>query len=201
MPPTSCAGVDGVLRGSVSIGSGGDDPSVLEGIRRVEGSVVVEGTDLSDLDFMSCVEEIGGDLRLVDNDSLVSVAGLWSVSSLEGAFVLSGNDALEIFDGLPNLKAVGGVGQGDLILEDNTALVEITGFLSLVGVNRDFIIRRNPVLTHIAGLEGVRVIGAHLEILDNPSLCRCSILCMANGIVMPAVPPDDWVLEGNDESC
>ncbi|MCA9655441.1 MAG: hypothetical protein H6712_07940 [Myxococcales bacterium] len=203
--PVDCSGVDGTLDGSAIIEEGGDDPSILEGIRVVTGSIQLNRTDLTNLDFMACVQEVGGEVNIYDNDMLTNVDGLWSLTMIGTHFVFSENSALVDFDGMPNVQVIGtsetAEFAGNLIMKNNDALETISGFHSLVGVNNNLTIQTNPVLTNIDGLGGLRVVGNILAITANPMLCLSSVNCVGTGIVMPATPPDSWSTQANDPSC
>lgn len=210
--PVDCSGADGVIMNTVIIEDGGDDPSILEGVRRVEGSIRINRTDLTDLNFMACVEEVTGDVTIFDNDSLTNVDGLWSLNDLGTDFVFSGNDAMVVFDGVPNLERV----IGNVIIRDNAALEGILGFQSLIGlegytfINDDgmeefaggnLTIQLNPILRHMAGLCGLLVVNGVFAVTNNPMLCLGSVAAVGDGIVQPAEPPPEWSISGSDPSC
>lgn len=103
--------------------------------RRVTGSVTLDATALTDLDELSCVTEIGGDLLVRQNEALSSIAGLAALTTVGGDLsvgeytctwtdqwecVGTGNPALTSYDGLQGLVSVGGW----LSLADNDAVVE-----------------------------------------------------------------------------
>jgi hypothetical protein len=201
-PPVDCSGADGVIAGSVIIEDGGDDPSILEGVRRVEGAIRINRTDLTNLDFMACVEEVEADVTIFGNDQLVDVGGLWSLSDL-GEFVFSSNDAIEVFDGLPNLLAI----PGSVVVRENASLRRLDGFHRFVGfqgmgidpetgevIGGNLIIQENPVLERIDGLLGMMVIRGRWQVTNNPMLCVSSVTSVVECIVDPAEPPPDWCL-------
>ncbi|MCX4240819.1 receptor L domain-containing protein [Paraliomyxa miuraensis] len=204
-PPVDCSGADFVVNTHVNIeGDGlGDDPVLLASVRRIEGSLRINGTSLTNLDFMACVQEVTGDITIFDNDQLTNVDGLWSLSSIGTDVIFSGNDALEIFDGLPNLERI----PGSLVIRDNASLQSIRGFQSFVGLegytftNEDgteefaggnLTIQLNPVLEDIDGLGGLLVVNGVFAVTNNPELCCSSIACVGEGIVQPAEPPPSW---------
>lgn len=211
--PVDCTGVDGVLMGSVIIddSKNSDDPSMLDGIRRVEGSIQLNRTDLTNLDFMACVEEVGGEVTIFGNEQLTNVDGLWSLRELGTNFVFSQNDAITDFNGAPNLSKV----IGNLIMKENDALESITGFHSLIGldgmgvdpetgntIGGNLTIQQNPVLTTMNGLIGLLVVNGTFAVTNNPELCiEASIACVGDAIVQPAEPPASWTIVGNNEDC
>jgi len=209
-PPVDCSGADGTLDGSAIIEVDGDDPSVLEGISVVTGSIQVNRTDLADLNFMACVTEVGGEVTIFDNDSLTNVDGLHSLTSIGTDFIFSENGALVDFNGLPNIAQM----NNNIIMKNNDAMETITGFHSFVGIINtvpdmngvdvqigNITIQNNPALQSIDGLGGLRVVGGVFAVTGNEALCISSVDCVGNGITMPASPPDTWSTQGNNLGC
>lgn len=213
--PYDCAGVDGVLEGSVIVDdtAGSDDPAMLEGIAVVTGAIRFSNTDITNLDVMGCVTEVGADITIFNNDMLTDVNGLHNVTSIGTEFVFSGNDALVDFNSLPNIQQM----NTTLSFQENASLETISGFHSFVGISSEVInpvtmmpdltgnitIQRNDVLRDINGLGGLRVVGGNFAVTNNPMLCISSVDCVGAGITMPMVPPvpDGWSTQNNDESC
>lgn len=196
-PPVDCSGAAGVLSESVIIDADGGDPSILEGVVRVEGSIRISGTTLTNLDFMACVQEVTGDVTLYDNDLLTDVQGLWSLTTLGTDFVFSSNDAIETFDGLPNVEVL----VNNLIMRENASLRRIDGFHQLEeivgsGVDPDteqtiggnITIQENPVLESVDGLIGLRVIKGVWAVTNNPMLCDSNVAIAAQ-CIESAEPP------------
>jgi len=209
--PVDCSTAKGVIDGSVIIDEDNpQDIAMLEGVVEVTGSIRLSGLDVADLNFMACVQTVGGDVTIFDNDSLTNIDGLWSLESIGTDFVFSQNDAIVDFNGVPNVVQL----VNNLIIRENASLERITGFHSLVGINGsgtdpdtgetiggNITIQENPVLRNIDGLVGLLVVNGTLAINNNPMLCQSSVACVGLGIVQPAVPPDDWTTVGNDDDC
>ncbi|MCX4243614.1 receptor L domain-containing protein [Paraliomyxa miuraensis] len=210
--PFDCRGVDGVLTHHVGIEEGGHDPSILSGIRRVEGSVFLHTADITNLDFMGCLQEVTGGITIFDNDQLTNVDGLWNIREIGTDFVFANNDALVIFDGLPNLETFA----RGLFIHDNGSLEELNGFQSLMGLEgimfiikdgqgweEGFVsIHSNPVLRHIDGLGGLTVVNGTFTVTDNPMLCCSSVACVGENLLLPIAPEPTWMqCSGNDHGC
>ena len=58
-----------------------------------------------------------------------------------------------------------------------------------------------PVLESIDGFGQVRVVNGRLQVTNNPLLCISSVICVVEGIVQPAMPPDSWSTVGNNGGC
>lgn len=195
--PFDCTGAEGVVPTSVIIEAGGDDPSILEGVRRVEGSIRINATTLTNLDFMGCVEEVTGDVTIYDNDALTDVAGLWSLTSIGTDFVLSNNDGLVLFDGLPNVTVV----PRNVVVKNNGSLESLRGFHQLEEIGANLLVQQNDALRDVDGLGGLRTLGNVFAITANPSLCITSVNCVGEGITDPAAPLASWSAQANDVGC
>jgi hypothetical protein len=208
--PVDCSTATGEIMGHVLIEEGGDDPSILEGVVRVTGSVQINGTTLTDLNFMACLQEVGENVTIYDNDQLTNVDGLWSLTNIGTDFIFSQNDALVDFNGLPNAAKI----VNNLVLNENGSMQQISGFHSLVGIDGmgidpetmtqiggNVTIQQNPVLENIDGLIGLLVVNGVFAVTNNPMLCISSVVCVGEGIQQPAEPPDSWSTVGNDNEC
>jgi hypothetical protein len=206
-PPVDCSGADGVLMQSVLIEDGGDDPSILEGVVRVEGAIRVNRTELTDLDFMACVQEVTGDVTIFGNEQLTNVDGLWSLAELTD-FVFSQNDAIEVFDGLPNVSVI----PGSVVIRENASLQRLEGFHGLehlqgMGVDPQtgetiggsLVIQENPVLQRIDGLLGLRT-AARFLVGGNEMLCVSSYQSVGACTELPEDPLEQPCI-GCDGSC
>lgn len=195
--PVDCAGARGVIDHDVFIDPQGSDPSVLEGIRRIEGSLSISGIAGTDLAFMACLQEVTGDVKIFDNDQLTDVSGLWSLTTIGTDFIFSDNDGITTFDGLPNATVV----PRNVVMKNNALLQAITGFHQLEEVGDNLIIQQNNSLLHVDGLGRLRTVGGVFAITANPQLCISSVNCVGLGITDPAVPPPSWSTQANDFGC
>ncbi|MCH9686247.1 MAG: hypothetical protein K0V04_32745 [Deltaproteobacteria bacterium] len=202
-----CTGVDGVLMGSAIIAEGLDTPDVLVGIREVTGSVRINSIDVTNLDFMECLQTVGGDVTIFGNDQLTNVDGLWSLTDIGTNFIFTENDALIDFDGLPNVVELG----NSLVIRHNDTLTTISGLHQLTTVH-DLIVQNNDALLDIDGLGGLTTLTAielapgfdevgTFSVSANPTLCISSVNCVGEGITDPSRPPPDWTTQGNDDRC
>lgn len=191
-----CTAVTGVHEGSIVLGEGQDDMRALAGIREVTGSVRLNRLEVTDLDFMECLQVIGEDLTIFDNDQLTDVDGLRSVTEIGTRFVFTENDAITEFDGLPNITEL----RDTLLFRDNASLTSISGFQQLEEID-SLLIQNNPALLDIDGLGGLRAVSDNLGVTSNPLLCISSVNCVGEGLEFPKEPDPDWSTTGNDDSC
>jgi hypothetical protein len=123
---------------------------------------------MAELESLTSVRSIGGDLRLVDLDAVVVVdRALWLLEEV-GEVHLVGWDVLQVLrtdaltgpfeprsivlSSLPSLQRVVAfnrvqVVSGDLVVTDNPALTELAGFDNLVRVTGDVVVTDNPLLS------------------------------------------------------
>jgi hypothetical protein len=82
------------------------------------GLLIVLNRALTNLEGLSAITSVGGDLRIDRNDALANVAGLSAVGSIGGNLRVTDNDTLTNVDGLRTVTSVG----GSLTVRDNDAL-------------------------------------------------------------------------------
>src|SRR5690606_12802730 len=110
------------------------------------------GTDIVNLDGLSNLTQIGGDLYIQSNYQLTNL------------------------DGLSNLTQIGGA----LYIQTNS-LTNLDGLSALESINGDLGIYNNPLLTDISGLQNIDPAtilpsnGLGLYILNNPLLSVCNL--------------------------
>jgi hypothetical protein len=92
----------------------------MPNLTSVGGNLGIEVTSLTNLDGLSSLTSVGGDLAITSNDVLTDISGLSSLTSVGGDLNISNNDALTDISGLSNLTAVGGA----LSIANNPALCQ-----------------------------------------------------------------------------
>ena len=111
----------------------------------VTGSLNIIGPDISNLDALSDLTAIGGDLDIQENDALVNI------------------DSLSKLTGLGN----------DLFIGSNVLLTHI-GLSNLVSVSADVRILGNPLLTDLDELGNLISVGNDIFVDSNYALAQCS---------------------------
>lgn len=135
-------------------------------VQEVTGNVVIEGTQITNLDGMSELTKIGGNLYIHQNNQLVSVAGLGSLQQVEGNYVIANNPRLAALRGPAAIVRIGGY----VVVAGNAALETISGFEQLETVGSFIDISNNAKLVSISGLEKLRQLNGYLLIRANPAL-------------------------------
>jgi len=132
----------------------------------VTGNLSIVGNDISNLDGLSGLAVVDGNLFISDSPMLASITGLNSLSTVGKDLTLQANNALQTFDGLNSLQSV----NGNFFVFRNDALTDFEGLESLNFVGARFYISVNPMLTNVHGLEALSNIGGTLRIWANTSL-------------------------------
>jgi len=138
----------------------------------IEGDVIISGSGISNLNGLSMLISIGGDLKIISNNVLINLTGLNNLISIAADLKIYGNDLLTSLTGLFNLTFVG----GDLIIGfhfwppgpvGNPFLTSLAGLENLSAIGGNLSIDCNPVLVSLAGLGGLNTIGGYCNISSN----------------------------------
>lgn len=164
------------------------------GCTMIDGDLVIEGSDITNLDSLIVITSIEGqlwikhnpallslsgldsisfigeDLRIYDNDSLVNLSGLGNLVFVGDRIMIADNASLTSFSGMDKLTET----QGLLNISSNDALVNLNGLESLLRIGGKLDISFNAGLTSLEGLENVDTVGGSLWISYNTSLLNLS---------------------------
>lgn len=152
----------------------------------VTGDLTLQDSALVDLDALTCLTAVLGDVIIEDNAALISIAGLSGLREVGGSLVVgdlavdyetltvetAGNPALTSLDGLQNVETVG----GDLVIGGNDAMVDPgPGLQELVSIGHGHLgsvtlsIGGNAMLTALPAFPKLEEL-SDLLIVGNPSL-------------------------------
>lgn len=139
--------------------------------------------NITNLDGLSGLTAIEGNLRISGDGFLTDIDGLSNLTSVGGNLRIIG---LANIDGLSGLVSVGGN------LETTFhGLANVDGLSGLTFVGEDLLINFSG-LVNLDGLSGLAFIGGGLFIQDNPQLSMCCALCP----LLQADADDDAVIGG-----
>ncbi|GAB5474322.1 MAG: hypothetical protein Mars2KO_24210 [Maribacter sp.] len=152
------------------------DISGLSGLTQVVGNIVIGGARNSNFDGLNQLETVGGDLSLLSLPNLTSLSGFTSLQTIGGVLTLKNHTALQSINGFPSLIQIGG-----LDIDNNKALDQIQGFISLQTISGDFNLGKysgsnntyrfgHDVLTDISGFSSLEMITGDLTIQGNKLL-------------------------------
>ncbi|MEM7085597.1 MAG: T9SS type A sorting domain-containing protein [Bacteroidota bacterium] len=129
------------------------------GCTELQNALYITGADIDDLSPLSVITRIGipnaGGLEIVNNPILVDLDGLENIQDVEnGTIRVENNATLENITGFMGLQ--GNLSSFSLIIKDNPALQSLQGLenVTLPG-DDDLIIDNNDLLTDLTGLEGM----------------------------------------------
>ena len=179
------------------------------GCTEIEGDVQIHGEDITNLEGLSIVTSIGGDLTVGDNsiyaypanNALESLIGLEGLTSVGGNLVIAKNASLLNLTGITNLAFV----VGDLIIFCNDTLNSLNGLGNLSSIEGDlkiglwdecgfgdYCVYGNESLLNIEDLENLNFIGDNVWFLGNTSLQN--LTGMEN---ITNIGGDLWILEND----
>lgn len=130
------------------------------------GNSTTGATNINNLNALSTIVSIGGDLTIYNNDSLNNLSGLSSINNIGGWLLIRFNDNLTNIDALNNIATIGNV----LSIKDNPALININGFNLLSTLGGSLMIQENSSLNNINGFSIISEINGVLEINTNINL-------------------------------
>lgn len=132
----------------------------------VSGDLMLLSSQVSDLDGLSALESIGGDLLITGNSKLEDLQGLSGLMAVGGTLRITFNDRLPDLDGLEGITEIG----HDLEISNNELLANLDGLAGLVSVGSNIFISFNDVLINIDGLSKLLKVEQVLSITQNPLL-------------------------------
>ena len=184
-----CTNIGGNLE---IIGVWGEDVWPLERVTEIGGHFHLERCRFENLDHLSALGRIGGELRIVDNDDLESLDGLDGLGPVPGDVILDDNDGLTTLRGLgvtaiggafevrnhrflENLAGIGGVSTlGSLVVEENAGLTSLDGLEQLTTIEGAASISGNLLLERLDGLDRLESIGGDFIVVRNWELVDIS---------------------------
>ena len=159
----------------------------------IEGDVIISGEDIFNLDELSILTSINGNLSIGSleyggNPSLASLSGLNNLLNIGGTLLIFDNNLLTSLMGLNGLTTVEGLSigfvpltslsgleslisiEGDLEISALGLLTNFSGIESLTNIEGSLHISSNNSLSTLIGMESLTNIGGTIEIRNNPNL-------------------------------
>ena len=166
-----------VIDGNLTIdGAGIVDLSPLMQLTEVKGDLNIGsylgGTSLADLTGLNNLFQVGEAFRIIDNDELLSLNGLQSLTQV-GANPGYDGDGLEIshHDKLTDLSALSNlISTTYLAVRRNKELSSLNGLQSVATVTKGLDVSYNDKLVNMTGLNSITSVGSYAVFQDNPLL-------------------------------
>ncbi|WP_198520214.1 T9SS type B sorting domain-containing protein [Flavobacterium sp. 5] len=156
-----------IISGNLFISGDANDFSKLISIKRIEGSLTMQYSNISDVSNFSKLEFIGGDL-IIRNTAIKNLNGFSQLKTINGSLEIHENNyrgPLETISGFENLESI----MGDFQIS-NYFIKSIIGFNKLIEVQKYFSISGNPSLITFPKFESLKTLGNSLVIENNDSL-------------------------------
>jgi len=136
----------------------------LPALSRVGGNLEILDNDvLGNLDGLSNIEDVGGDLWIDGNPAMTDLLGLSNLTSIPGKLMVTDNDSLDHIDGLSGISTV----SGWLFVIGNRALLDVEGLSNLIRVDGDLVVESNFSLENLEGLSALTFVGGKLWFAGN----------------------------------
>jgi len=154
--------------------------------------------DIDNFGNYSDCTELEGDV-IINGIEITNLNGLIGVTSIIGDLNIYGNYSLSSLSGFDNLTSIGGnlsIGIDDD--NGNHSLISLSGLENLTSIEGSLQIEGNHSLTSLSGLESVSSIGGDLRILNNPELSTCDVQSICDYL---AAPVGTIVIHDNAPGC
>ncbi len=160
------------ILGNLTIGGSLSTPSLiydlnpLSQITFITGDLIIEHNDvLTSISDLENVTSIGGGIDIFYNNTLINLNGLENITSI-GNLRISHNNVLNTLGGLTNLTSVG----ENLHIEYTNNLVSLTGLENVNSIGEHLVIENNENIVDLTALENLNSIGGSLAIRENENI-------------------------------
>lgn len=133
------------------------------------GDVKIEGPDITNLDSLTQITEIEGELQIINCDTLISVTGLSNLQSIGGIY-FHRNRRLKTIDCFSNITLI----PGRLSLELNDSLTDLSSFQNITEVQNGFRFSSCILIENLDDFTKLTKVGTSLIITSNPALKNIS---------------------------
>ena len=137
----------------------GQCPADMDGIILLRTQIEI---DAFTENYPNCTQVSGLRIVGVDQNEIRNLENLKQITSVgEGGLLIENNSQISSLTGLQNIQTI----LGDCILQNNVELASLGGLEGLSSIRGDLAIRNNPTLNNLAALSQLRTLGG-LEILN-----------------------------------
>jgi hypothetical protein len=151
----------------------------VNGCTEIIGRLTISGADITNLDSLSSLFKVTGNLDISSNPRLASIQGLNNLVSIAGSLFINNNDLLPNLNGLESMTQLVG-GDVSLDISDNASLIHLDALSALTTIRSGPLhaaylrITNNPKLANVNGLQSLALIAGSLfcglEISNNDLL-------------------------------
>lgn len=136
---------------------------------KITGNLLIHGfndNSISNLNGLSNLSSVEGDIEIWTNHNLETLEGLESLTSIGGNLDIVENNTLKNLNGLEGIISI----EGTLRLNNNDALISLEGISNLASIGLNFRVYWNDVLTSFNDLDAITSVGGYIDIWDNDNL-------------------------------
>jgi hypothetical protein len=136
-------------------------------LKQIGGTLTIEYNPLlADLSGLDSLHNINGGLNINHNTSLTTLDGFGEIPSLGGGLNLANNIALNDLSALSTIATVG----GNVVVTANSSLPDLDGLNNLTSLNYGIYLSDNAQLTNVNALDKLLTLNGTLFISGNPLL-------------------------------
>jgi hypothetical protein len=143
----------------------------------IEGSVIIEGEDIENLNGLINLVSIGGSLIINGENGLTNFVELNNLTSIGEGLIITLNNSLNSLAGLGNLNYLGA-----LIMRNNGGIINLVEFNYLTSIEGDLWIESCPSLISVEGLDNLHSVGGKLVLSGLNNLSNLSGLLNLEGV-------------------
>lgn len=169
----------------------------LEGLREVQGNVVIaDDASLTTLTFQPAMS-VFGDVTIQNDDALTSLSGAEFIGQCNSCMGISGRPTqladhvdVQAAEGAEpagdegGLDQAGGTFYGNILIADNDALTSLQALSNLYYAWSDVRLRNNAALTSLSGLQQLVEVRGDLEVSEHAALPSVDAEALANGVTV-----------------
>lgn len=140
--------------------------AVNAGCKKIEGNLTILGPTIKNLDGLSQITEVGGDIYITGCDSIINIDGLKNIQKVGGAIRIQNNPLLMSI-GFQHLKQV----KGDFFyISSNPKIKSLSAMNRLDSISGIFQIWNQDSITSLTGLDSLTFVGKDIAIFKNKNL-------------------------------
>jgi hypothetical protein len=162
---------------------------------QIEGYVIIDGSEITNLNGLSALTSIADYLNIKDNDSLSSLTGFDNLIFIGGYLSIYRNPVLTNLIGLGNLDSIA----DDLAIGYNNALTSLSGLNNLIFIGGYLWVDNNGTLPCLTGLDNIDAGSIlNLTVINNINLSTCEVRSICDYL---AIPNGEIYIHDNATGC
>jgi len=140
-------------------------PLLYPDCHSIEGSLTIDGPGISNLEALSVITQIQGDLSILNTELLTSLHGFHNLTGLGGNLILGDNKTLTDISAFSLIDTI----EGDLRIIRNMQLGILHGLESVIKIKDSLQIANNPQLLSL-NFKQLKSVVSHISIINNDRL-------------------------------